>query len=94
MEEQEKIDIREHLIGWIDTLLKDGIVPKVVNPEAIKANYVPKSKIKEKIEELEKTRKEISEKNNYTLLKDNPDTPIYDLYGYFIVVLQELMEDK
>ena len=55
MEEQEKIDIREHLIGWIDTFLKDGIVPKVVNPKAIRANYVPKSKIKEKIEEVNKS---------------------------------------
>lgn len=54
MEEQEKIDIREHLIGWIDTFLKDGIVPKVVNPKAIRANYVPKSKIKELKKENEK----------------------------------------
>ena len=47
MEEQEKTDVREHLIGWIDTFLKDGIVPHVVNPKAIRANYIPKSKIKE-----------------------------------------------
>lgn len=52
MEEQEKIDLREHLIGWIDTLLKDGIVPQVVNPKAIRANYIRKSKIKEKIEPI------------------------------------------
>lgn len=53
MEEQEKIDIREHLIGWIDTFLKDGIVPQVVNPKAIRANYIPKSKIKKLKEENE-----------------------------------------
>ena len=52
MEEQEKIDIREHLIGWIDNFLEDGIVPQVVNPKAIRANYILKSKIKEKIQEL------------------------------------------
>ena len=55
MEEQEKIDIREHLIGWIDTLLKDGIVPQVVNPKAIRANYIPKSKVKEKINAYSKS---------------------------------------
>lgn len=52
MEEQEKIDIREHLINWIDTFLKDGIIPKVVNPKAIKANYIPKQVIRDKINEL------------------------------------------
>ena len=78
MEEQEKIDIREHLIGWIDTLLKDGIVPQVVNPKAIRANYIPKSKIKEKIE---KNQKMLDKSKN-------------NVYLYFNIALQELMEDK
>lgn len=52
MEEEEKIDIRNHLIGWIDEFLKNGIVPQVVNPKAIKTNYVLKSKIQERYEQL------------------------------------------
>ena len=74
-------------------LAQIGAIPTFTTWEKY-ITWVPKSKIKEKIEELERTRKEISKKNNYTLLKDNPDTPIYDLYGYFLVVLEELMEDK
>ena len=52
MEEQEKFDIREHLIGWIDHFLEGGIVPQVVNPKAIRANYILKSKVEEKIDEV------------------------------------------
>lgn len=66
MEEQEKIDMREHLINWIDTFLKDGIIPKVVNPNAIKANYIPKQVIRDKIKNIEKQIK--GEKaNKYTI---------------------------
>lgn len=61
MEEEEKLEIRKHLIKWVDTFLKDGIVPKVVNPKAIKANYILKSKVKDKIEELKKQDKEWTE---------------------------------
>ena len=49
MEEQEKIDIRQYLINWIDIFLKDGIIPKVVNPKAIETNYVSKEVIRDKI---------------------------------------------
>ena len=59
MEEQEKIDIREHLIGWIDTFLEDGIVPQVVNPKAIRTNYIPKSKMQREMEKLDNMTKEI-----------------------------------
>ena len=71
MEEQEKHDIREHLIGWIDTLLKDGIVPQVVNPKAIRANYIRKSKIKEKIEELEEEIDKLADEASKSILENN-----------------------
>lgn len=51
MEEQEKVDIREQLIGWIDIFLEDGIVPRIVNPKAMEANYVLRSKIKDIVDE-------------------------------------------
>lgn len=87
MEEQEKIDIKEHLIGWIDTLLEDGIVPQVVNPKAIKANYIPKSKIKEKIEEIKEYDKKYK-----TYTKDGREN--YTMRFMAIPVLQELLEEK
>lgn len=80
MEEQEKIDIREHLIGWIDTFLEDGIVPKVVNPKAIRANYVQKSKIKEKIEEIQNKFGNVNGWDSE--------------FNYAIEVLQELLGDE
>lgn len=72
MEEEEKLEIRQHLIKWVDTFLKDGIVPKVVNPKAIKANYILKSKVKEKIEELNdisyaEELEDIMNRENYTI---------------------------
>ena len=51
--EEEKIDMREHLINWIDTFLKDGIIPKIVNPKAIETNYISKQVIRDKIKEIE-----------------------------------------
>lgn len=89
MEEQEKIDIREHLIGWIDTFLEDGIVPQVVNPKAIRTNYILKSKIKEKIEEIEKEIDNLVQ--NGDIYKDN--VAKYNYLKTKVEVLQELMED-
>lgn len=80
MEEQEKIDIKEHLIGWIDNFLEDGIVPQVVNPRAIKANYIPKSILRHKKQELE-----------YDQL-ENPRNIYEDRIK--IEFIDELMEDK
>ena len=88
MEEQEKIDIREHLTGWIDTLLKDGLVPQVVNPKAIRANHIPKSKVKEKIEEYKQEDLEIYD-------TDSEDVRIAKYEQRAILeVLQELMEGE
>lgn len=57
MEEEEKIDYRLHLHKQIDNLVESGISVydlDIVNKKAIRHNYILKSKIKEKIEELEK----------------------------------------
>ena len=85
MEDQEKIELREHLIGWIDTLLKDGIVPQVVNPKAIRANYIRKSEIKEIMEEIEKINF-----NSYTSEYDDGNIAKY----YILAKFRELMEDE
>ena len=89
MEEQEKIDMREHIIGWIDTFLKDGIIPSVVNPKAIKANYILKSKIRDKIEELEEYQKQVESKvkEKYS----ERDTLLQVIGG--IYYLKELLEE-
>lgn len=57
MEEEQKQDYREHLINTIDMLIDSGISVydlDVVNKKAIRYNYVPKQKVKDKIEELKK----------------------------------------
>lgn len=90
MEEQEKIDIRQHLINWIDIFLKDGIIPKVVNPKAIETNYIPKSKVRDKIEELEEYQKKVESrvKEKYS----ERDTLLQVIGG--IYYLQELLEEE
>ena len=55
MEEEQKQDYREHLINTIDMLIDSGISVydlNVVNKKAIRYNYVPKQKVKDKIEVL------------------------------------------
>lgn len=94
MEEEEKLEIRKHLIKWVDTFLKDGIVPKVVNPKAIKANYILKSKVKDKIEELKKQDKEWTEElsepdSNFKIIDRN-----LKRIKNQIESLQELIEEK
>lgn len=96
MKEEEKLEIRQHLIKWVDTFLKYGIVPKVVNPKAIKANYILKSKVKDKIEEYQKTEKEMHENKNHS----NDINEIYkyaveeDKAKYGAIVLQKLLGEE
>lgn len=85
MEEEEKLEIRQHLIKWVDTFLKDGIVPNVVNPKAIKANYILKSKVKEKIEELN----DISYAEELEDIMNRENYSITELVQY---VLKELLD--
>lgn len=85
MEEEEKLEIRQHLIKWVDTFLKDGIVPNVVNPKAIKANYILKSKVKEKIEELN----DISYAEELEDIMNRENYSITELIQY---VLKELLD--
>ena len=65
MEEQEKIDIREHLIGWIDTLLK-GYREKEESEAYLYDAYQDAGKkmfeYSEKCDELEAKIKEIRDK--------------------------------
>lgn len=89
MEEEEKLEMRQHLINWIDIFLKDGIVPKVVNPKAIKVNYILKSKIQDKIEELNK-----KEKQELKGTKGQDRYSIKQQYMYQRNVLQDLLESE
>lgn len=62
MEEEQKQEYREHLINTIDMLINDGISIydiAVVNKKAIRYNYILKSKVKEKIEEIKNEDLEI-----------------------------------
>lgn len=89
MEEEEKLEIRQHLIKWVDTFLKDGIVPKVVNPKAIKANYILKSKVKDKIEELNK-----KEKEELKGMKGQDRYFVKQTYQNKKMILQELIKES
>lgn len=88
MEEQEKIDIRNHLIGWIDYFLEEGIVPQVVNPKAIRSNYILKSKVKEKIEELKQEDLEIYDTDSEDLVVAKYE------YRAVLDALQELLREE
>lgn len=89
MEEEEKLEIRQHLIKWVDTFLKDGIVPNVVNPKAIKANYILKSKVKDKIEELNK-----KEKEELKGMKGQDRYFVKQTYQNKRMILQELIKES
>lgn len=53
MEEEEKIDYRQHLINTLDQLIDSGISVydlDVVNKKAIKSNYIPKQVVRDAID--------------------------------------------
>ena len=54
----------------------------------VKSNYIPKSKIREKIEELEEERKKKDEENTIDVFYDQIDIT------HIIEVLQELLGDE
>ena len=88
MEEEQKQDYREHLINTIDMLIDSGISVydlDVVNKKAIRYNYVPKQKVKDKIEELKK---------EYEDSKDENGESEYYYPDYTIRKLEELLEEK
>ena len=88
MEEEQKQDYREHLINTIDMLIDSGISVydlNVVNKKAIRYNYVPKQKVKDKIKEAKYNKKvgntayEYTEEDVWDIVKDE---------------LEELLEEK
>lgn len=89
MEEEQKQDYREHLINTIDMLIDSGISVydlNVVNKKAIRYNYVPKQKVKDKIEE-----------NNKLIEKCKNDEEHYSeiyVYKHDNEILEELLEEK
>lgn len=89
MEEEQKQDYREHLINTIDMLIDSGISVydlNVVNKKAIRYNYVPKQKVKDKIEE-----------NNKLIEKCKNDEEHYSeiyVYKHDNEILKELLEEK
>ena len=88
MEEEQKQDYREHLINTIDMLIDSGISVydlDVVNKKAIRYNYVPKQKVKDKIEELKK---------EYEDSKDENGESEYYYPDYTIRKLEKLLEEK
>ena len=92
MEEEQKQDYREHLINTIDMLIDSGISVydiDVVNKKAIRYNYVPKQKVKDKI-------KELKNEGNYRT-NENPRGRIHfakEPCDYKIEALEELLEEK
>lgn len=79
--EMEEYENKEEFLQAIENLLENS-------KKIIELNYIPKSKVKEKIEELEKERKR----------KDEEDiiNPFYDQIDitHIIEVLQELLEKE
>lgn len=88
MEEEQKQDYREHLINTIDMLIDSGISVydlDVVNKKAIRHNYVPKQKVKDKIEEINKEYEDSKDENGHSE---------YYYPDYTIRKFKELLEEK
>lgn len=88
MEEDEKKDYRLHLINTIDNAIDNGISVydlDVVNKKAIRHNYIPKQKVKDKIEELNKAYEDSKNENGESE---------YYYPNHTIEILEELLKEK
>jgi len=84
----------ENLIKRNKKLEEENAIQRKQLNSAFDRGFIHKDLVKKLIEELSETKEEIARKNNNELLKDNPDTKIYNLYGYFIKILQDLLNNK
>lgn len=81
---KENLELKEY-IRDLEEQIDKHVYFETTNPKEIEKNYIPKSKVKEKIQELEKEYKKIEETSDFI---------IADIIQPKIQVLQELMEDK
>jgi len=91
---EDDIEAIENLLKRNKELEEENAVQRHQLNSAFDRGFIHKDLVKKLIEELSETKEEIARKNNNELLKDNPDTKIYNLYGYFIKILQDLLNNK
>ena len=84
----------ENLLKRNKKLEEENAIQRKQLNSAFDRGFIHKDLVKELIEELSEAKEEIARKNNNELLKDNPDTKTYNLYGYFIKILQDLLNNK
>lgn len=77
---KENLELKEY-IRDLEEQIDKHVYFETTNPKEIEKNYIPKSKVKEKIQEYKK-------------IEETSDFIIADIIQPKIQVLQELMEDK